>query len=74
MPVTTIPAADGGGFRSYRWVSVPRAGQILGVPHEQVYLLIDKGHLPGYQIGGEIKLLADDVEELRDRFRGRKGD
>jgi excisionase family DNA binding protein len=74
MPVTTLPAAGGDDFRSYRWVSVSRAGQILGVPHEQVYLLIDKGHLPGYQIGGEIKLLADDVEELRDRFLGHRGD
>lgn len=70
---TTTPAGED-EFPGYRWVSPVRAGQMLGVTTQQVYLLIDRGHLPGYQIAGEVKLLAHDVEELRARFTDRKGD
>jgi hypothetical protein len=37
-----------------------------------VYALIDRGRLPGYRIAGEIRLLADDVEDLRDRLPKRR--
>ncbi len=73
MPVTTADPGDG-AFRSYRWVSPVRASLMLGIPLRQVYLLIDHGHLPGYRIAGEIRLLAHDVEDLRDRFRDRRDD
>jgi excisionase family DNA binding protein len=73
VPVTTADP-DEGGFASYRWLPARRAAQLLGIPIRQLYMLIDHGHLPGYKIGGEIRLLAHDVEALRDRFRDRRGD
>lgn len=67
MVTASTPAGDGG--RRYRWVSAARAAEMLGLTVTQVYMLIDRGDLPGYRIADEIRLLADDVERLRARRR-----
>ena len=72
MPV--IIADPGDEFDGYRWVSDRRACELLGIPLRELYRLIDHGHLRGYKIAGEIRLLAHDVEALRDRFRGERSD
>jgi hypothetical protein len=63
----TTTLADDGDHPSYRWVSAARAGEMLGLTVTQVYMLIDRGIVPGYRIAGEIRLFADDVERLRAR-------
>lgn len=65
--VTPTTLADDGDDPSYRWVSAARAGEMLGLTVTHVYMLIDRGIVPGYRIAGEIRLLADDVERLRSR-------
>jgi len=72
--VPVITADPGDDFDGYRWLSVERACRMLGVSVRELYRLIDHGHLRGYKIAGEIRLLAHDVEVLRDRFRDRRGD
>ena len=72
MPV--IFADPGDDFDGYRWVSALRACEMLGVSVRELYRLIDHGHLRGYKIAGEIRLLAHEVEALRDRLRDRRGD
>ena len=72
--MSVITADPGDEFDGYRWVSDRRACDMLGVSVRELYQLIDHGHLRGYKIAGEIRLLAHDVEVLRDRFRDRRGD
>lgn len=72
--MTTTTLADDGDRPSYRWVSAARAGEMLGLHVTQVYMLIDRGHVPGYRIAGEIRLLIEDVERLRARRDERRRD
>ena len=72
MPVITADPGD--EFDGYRWVTDRRSADMLGVPVWELYWLIDHGHLRGYKIAGEIRLLAHEVEALRDRLRDRRGD
>ncbi|HKE75971.1 MAG TPA: hypothetical protein VKB57_20305 [Acidimicrobiales bacterium] len=70
----TTTLADDGDRPSYLWVSAARAGEMLGLQVTQVYMLIDRGHVPGYRIAGEIRLLIEDVERLRARWDERRRD
>jgi excisionase family DNA binding protein len=59
---------DGDGMPSYRWISPSRAADLLGTSLRHVYRLIDHGHLPGYRIDGEVRLLMHEVDEFRQQM------
>jgi excisionase family DNA binding protein len=68
--VSGTAVADGDEFGNYRWVTAVRAADILGISTRELYRLIDIGELPAYRIAEELKLLADDVRQLRDSSPG----
>jgi excisionase family DNA binding protein len=43
------------------WIGAPEAAKRLGIGLRAVYRLIDRGELPGYQVGRLIRLRASDV-------------
>ena len=49
---------------AYDWLSPTAAASRLGVQVRDVYRLIDTGGLPGYRIGGSVRLLAHEVDEF----------
>jgi excisionase family DNA binding protein len=63
MSVTAVGAAD--RRPSYEWLTPTRAAERLGIPVRQVYRLINTGHLPGYRIADEVRLLAHEVDDHR---------
>ncbi|MGH8950787.1 MAG: helix-turn-helix domain-containing protein [Acidimicrobiia bacterium] len=56
---------------NYRWISSVRAAERLGVSIRDLYRLIDRGDVPGYRIAGEIRLLADEVEDFHEKLPDR---
>jgi len=67
-PVTgTAVADDDDEFGDYRWVTPVRAAEILGISIHELYRRIDNGELPAYRIAEELRLLSEDVRQLRDQ-------
>ena len=55
--------------RGTRWLGTRDAAHALGVTYREVYALIDRGELPAYKVGRDIKLLRAEVDAYRqDRF------
>ncbi|HEY7069763.1 MAG TPA: helix-turn-helix domain-containing protein [Acidimicrobiales bacterium] len=66
--MTGTAVADGDDeFGDYRWVTPVRAAEMLGISIHQLYRRIDTGALPAYRIAEELRLLTDDVRQLRDQ-------
>jgi excisionase family DNA binding protein len=51
------------------WLSSRESAERLGVSLRTLYKLIDEGRLVGYQIGRNIRLREQDIEEFLDRSR-----
>jgi len=62
-------SAEGGrgGRPAYDWISPAQAAARLGIGVRGVYRLVDGGHLPGYRIAGEIRLLGHEVDDYARR-------
>lgn len=52
-----------------RWLSTKEASERLGVTLRTLYLFIDEGRLPAYQMGRVIRLKADELESFIDSLR-----
>ncbi|MDF0532533.1 helix-turn-helix domain-containing protein [Tsukamurella sp. 8F] len=48
------PATDADELRSRVSISVPRAGQILGVSRATAYALVERGEVPSVRVGGRV--------------------
>lgn len=52
-------------MKSKEWETAAEASERLGISRQQLYRLIDRGHLPAYRIGRLIRLRVADVEAYR---------
>ena len=50
-------------MHTYDWITPAQAATRLGTAVRDVYRLVDRGRLPAYRIGGEIRLLAHEVDD-----------
>jgi excisionase family DNA binding protein len=57
-----------------RWLSSKDAAERLGVSLRTLYRLIDEGQLVGYQIGRNIRLRHEDLDDYVQRSRITPGD
>jgi excisionase family DNA binding protein len=57
----------GSGVHTYDWITPAQAATRLGTAIRDVYRMVDGGRLPAYRIGGEIRLLAHEVEDYARR-------
>ncbi|MCA1703272.1 MAG: helix-turn-helix domain-containing protein [Actinobacteria bacterium] len=48
-----------------QWVGTRDAAHALGVTYRKVYTLIERGELPAYKVGSDIKLLRAEVDAYR---------
>lgn len=48
-----------------RWINTRQAAALLGVPSRELYRLIDRGELPAYKFGRDLRLRPDEVEAYR---------
>ena len=53
-----------------RWLRSSQACEVLGVSRVELYRLIDRGELPAYKFGREIRLREEDVRRFRDQIDG----
>jgi excisionase family DNA binding protein len=52
-------------------IDCKQAGEILGVHHTRVKVLIREGRLPAQKIGGAWIIFEKDLEKVKDRKPGR---
>lgn len=57
-----------------KWLSSKEAAERLGVSLRTLYRLIDEGQLVGYQIGRNIRLRHEDIDDYVQRSRIAPGD
>jgi excisionase family DNA binding protein len=60
---TTMDSDKADQVQTYDWITPAQAAARLGTAVRDVYRLVDRGRLPAYRIGGEIRLRDHEVDD-----------